>query len=502
MLYLSALFKANVESDKPFPRLCGLREIILKARQFGFSTLILGLYFLDTVNNPNTQTIVLAQDAGSTEKLFQIVRRFQTLLPKHKQIPTRYDTKTVLYWPTIDSYFFVGTAGSRKVGRGGTINNVHGSEVAFWENMRELIAGLMEAVPEDGNIFLETTANGVGNPFYQEYWDAVEGNSVFTARFFPWFKHSEYASSTLTQGGPLIITPEEANLQETFNLTDEQLIWRRNKLLTLKSQFVQEYPSTPEEAFIATGNSFFNQETLKSMESNLEEPLEDVTFLRGFYELQRWKDKIAIFQRPLQGRSYILGVDPSEGVNTNGDHDYSPIQVLDYQTYEQVAVLHGRIEPPDLGRIANELGRWYNLALINVERNNHGHSVLNTLINECGYPLQQGNEVSGVYQYVEFDAKRTVRSKRPGWPQNQKTLAQALDALNQLVEDGTLIVKHKGTLREMRVFVKAPGYKIQAETGAHDDLVLSLALAAVLLSRSAPKATKKTGLRSSYGRYR
>jgi hypothetical protein len=234
----------------------GVREILLKARQFGFSTLILALFFLDTITHPNTQTVVIAHDTESTERLFQMVHRFHKLLPDELRPRTKYSNRREILWTDLDSYFFVGTAGSGEFGRGGTINNVHGSECAFWPDAREIVAGLLQAVPADGNVFLETTANGMANWYYDEYQLAQVEESRFTPRFFPWFLHGEYRDAV---PAGFERTPEERVLVDRYGLDDEQLVWRRTKVKELREKFAQEYPANAEEAFVSTGGRVLSE---------------------------------------------------------------------------------------------------------------------------------------------------------------------------------------------------------------------------------------------------
>jgi hypothetical protein len=228
----------------------GQREIILKARQFGFSTLILALLFLDTVSIPNTQTVVIAHNRESTERLFQMVKRFYRLLPEEGKPALKTSNRRELSFSDLDSYFYVGTAGSGEYGRGGTINNVHGSEVAFWPDAEAIVAGLLEAVPTAGNVFLETTANGQNNWYHDEYQAALRDDSVFRPRFYGWWQHPEYREA-VPDGWER--TSEEEVLAQRFGLDDEQLAWRRTKRKGLRRKFPQEYPAHAEEAFLSTG---------------------------------------------------------------------------------------------------------------------------------------------------------------------------------------------------------------------------------------------------------
>ncbi|HTE19602.1 MAG TPA: hypothetical protein VK689_14635, partial [Armatimonadota bacterium] len=77
----------------------GKREILLKARQFGFSTLILALFFLDTLNTPQTQTVVVAHDLESAKRLFGIVQRFYYSFPEDRSPRARLANQREFYWP-------------------------------------------------------------------------------------------------------------------------------------------------------------------------------------------------------------------------------------------------------------------------------------------------------------------------------------------------------------------------------------------------------------------
>jgi hypothetical protein len=245
------------ESDEWAGIGCGKREILLKARQFGFSTLILALFFIDTVNSANTKTVVIAHDSESTEGLFRIVRRFYDHLPAGKRPTTKYSNRRELLFKENGSSFSVMTAGTKTSGRSTTIDNLHCSEVAFWRNS-EVLTGLLQAVTPDGNIFQETTANGEGNAYWEAYQAAKEPGSVFNARFFAWFDHAAYASIPPLE---FTRTAEEVALGSEYGLTDAQLWWRRSKCAEpgMGNLFRQEYPANDIEAFKVSGAKYFTE---------------------------------------------------------------------------------------------------------------------------------------------------------------------------------------------------------------------------------------------------
>lgn len=135
----------------------------------------------------------------------------------------------------------------------------HNSEVAFWQHSAEHAKGIMQAIPDspDTEVVLESTANGLGNYFHKQWQLAESGQSEFIAIFVPWFWQDEYRKKVPKD---FSVTDHEASLKEIFNLDDEQICFRRSKIIELgaegdngESAFKQEYPMTAQEAFQTTG---------------------------------------------------------------------------------------------------------------------------------------------------------------------------------------------------------------------------------------------------------
>ena len=154
--------------------------------------------------------------------------------------------------------------GTSGVGRGSTIHNLHISEFAFWSgNKWETFNGIMQAVPNtpDSMVIVESTANGFDE--FQELWQKASTERMILNQFLfiPWFELPEYRMK-----GEIELTEQEQALKDKFNLDNEQLIWRRwcikNNCGGDLNKFRQEYPSTAEEAFITTGDCYFNVEDI------------------------------------------------------------------------------------------------------------------------------------------------------------------------------------------------------------------------------------------------
>lgn len=466
----------------------GQREILLKARQFGFSTLILALFFLDTISTPHTSTVVVAHDAESTERLFMMVQRFYESLPDGLRPRTKYANRREYLWPDLDSYFYVGQAGSKDFGRGSTLNNVHMSEVGSWDHADELVSGLLQAVPADGNVFVESTAKGLGNWFHAEYIAAEKGDSAFTPRFFGWHQHEEYQREPEPGFVP---TAEERKAQEAYDLSLAQVAWMRDKQRELRRSgtFPQEYPGNPREAFLTSGNPYFDREYLGELSATLEsadyDPLdlnvsEEIPAPYALLKRAYRDEELLLWVKPQAGAAYVISADTAEGLTDEGDHDYCAADVFDAETWEQVAHFHGRWEPHEYGLLLTELGRWYNLALLGIERNNHGHAVLNAAKFTAEYPESRDGR-SGLYLHEEWDEQKKDKQKKLGWPTTVKTKFFALDTLGTLLDERSLGLNCRQTVSELLTFVKKPGGKAGGEGKCHDDAVTSLSIAAALL---------------------
>ena len=163
------------------------RDIILKARQEGFTTFIEGLFFADCILRDNTTSVLVAHDLDSTQKIFEIAKTFWERLPadlRRRLGEPKRDNRREFSWLN-GSRFYVGTAGSGRFGHGMTINNLHCSEVSRWPRPMEAMVGLLEAVPQDGRVIMESTANGIGNYFHDQWVEAGSGAGT-SARCSRW----------------------------------------------------------------------------------------------------------------------------------------------------------------------------------------------------------------------------------------------------------------------------------------------------------------------------
>lgn len=204
------------------------------------------------------RTFILTHEDAATQNLFEMVNRYHEHCPQWVKPSTGAANAKELFFDKLDSGYKIGTAGTRGVGRSSTLQLFHGSEVAFWPNADSHAAGVMQALAdEDGTeAILESTANGVGNFFHLKWSDAERGIGEFIAIFVPWYWQEEYRKPV---SGVLDLDEEESEYRDLYRLDDEQIAWRRAKLVELKDPalFKQEYPATAAEAFQMSGHDSY-----------------------------------------------------------------------------------------------------------------------------------------------------------------------------------------------------------------------------------------------------
>ena len=457
-----------LENDRP------IRMIILKARQEGVSTVIEAVLFWWTNTRKNVSSRIIAHDNDATNAIFNMSKLYYDHLNPLIRPLRKYSNRKEIYFANPDSNstdkgmnsrIIVSTAGNEQAGRGESNQAIHFSESAFFKNPEEIMAGMLQTVPMKPNtmVFVESTANGIGGWFYDEYQRASRGDSTFKAFFFPWFEHDEYKME-VPEGFEL--NEEEMKVKEQFKLTDEQMAWRRMKKSELAStdgKWEQEYPATAEESFISSGRPRFDVEALKSLERRIKEPL--LGYMDGAKFKADPKGTLKIWSKPFQGSGYVIGVDVAEGLEKG---DNSVIQVIDRQTSEQVAEWALKVDPDQLGEKVYWLGRWYNDALVGVEANNHGLTTLTELRN-LNYPR--------LYFRKILDDKTKRQTTKMGWMTSVKTKPLMIDDMAQWIREQEIKINSKQLIRECLTYVIDDRGRTNAQSGCLDDRVMSFALA-------------------------
>ena len=437
-------------------------DIILKARKLGMSSRIIAGDIWACAFKKNQHAVMLSYDKAETLKMIET--RIKPMINSSK-----VDLGAVLYkdsvlFPNTNSRYYVGTAGTKKFGRGSDITRFHLTEGAFYESP-DVITSVEEGCLEGAVGRIETTAQGMN--FFKKMWDrAVRGESKYNPVFLAWYLDENYRVS----GARLTNLGEEENkLIKAFNLDFEQLAWRREKIKGMSDPelFNQEYPSTPELAFLTSGRMAFDWTALVKHEQRCSVPK-----WRGFIEdngetfsfKPDEKGSLSVWDHPRKKNKYIIGADIAEGIK---DGAYSAAFVLNINENFQAAEWHGHIPPDRFADVLIRLSKYYNDALVVPE----------------AWP-----GVGGITTQKMMDEgfrniwRRESRGHRNGdqlfgWETTGRTRPKMLHALLEAIRDFKLSIHSTPLLDEMKSMVYDVGGDIYPQAGCYSDRVFACGIA-------------------------
>lgn len=225
-------FRLNPIQEKFVEQAIG-RDIILKARQQGFSSFILAAFTKDFLMKENSLSVVVADIADNALDLLARVKWYIKSFEEKTgaKVPLKYNSKYELHNAANNARYIIGTAERQEFGRSKTITNLHFSEAAFYNHLDKMLAGAESAVVPDGRVVIETTANGF-NQFKTFYDRTVLGETPYTAHFF-----------------------------RAADFYDEEFLAAKRK--SLGRLYTQEFPDNSLEAFITSGETYFQTDAMQ-----------------------------------------------------------------------------------------------------------------------------------------------------------------------------------------------------------------------------------------------
>lgn len=454
--------------------------LVLKGRQQGFTTLITAYQLACSILNRNFQGFTLADKSDNSEAIFQNKAKFPySQLPESLQPTEKFNNRRQLLFAKINSSWAVDTA-TKDVGRSRTVNFFHGSECAFWKDgIASIQAALGEAFTKNCIKIYESTANGYND--YQKMWDS----GVHINCFYEWWKTSEYRinfpSEDIKQKFVKDIDQKDDWINERLRwlrdekrLDLEQLYWYYKKYEAYidKRLIKQEYPCSPKEAFLLSGDNVFDTEKILARLTRIPKPLKVGYFIYDYDGLTirniKWVNDrngyIKIYQVPDSPEitNYCIGGDTAgEG------SDYFTGHVLDAKTGVQVATLKHQFDPDQYTRQMYCLGKYYKNALIGIEANFDSFPIQE--LQRLGYNNQYVREVQDTYT--------GKTEKRFGFKTTLLTRPTIISRLIQIVREEVDSINDKDTLEELLTIIRNEKGRIEAPEGGHDDQMMGLAIA-------------------------
>lgn len=466
-------------------KLLHLRFLVLKGRQQGFTSVITAYQLANTLIKKNFTGFTLADTADNVRAIFQDKAKYvYNQLPDILKPTEKYNSKTEMFFEILNSSWRINVA-TDQVGRSRTINFFHGSEAAFWKCLiSETQSSLGEALTKDSIQILESTANGFNE--FKDLWDSGEWINCF----YEWWRTKEYQDNFESQDikNKFLYDIDHKSewiwerlnwLKYKIHLSDEQLYWYYNKYKNYlnKDLIKQEYPCTPEEAFLNSGNCVFNSELLMQRKVELQQLYKEKQYKQGFFKF-KWNDEeskdyilnssiefvespvgmIKLYEQPKIHGFYVLGGD------TAGDgSDFFAGTMLDNTTGKRVAILHAKVDADIYTWQMYCLGIYYNQALASIE------------INFNTFPVIELKRLKYPHQYIreEYDSISKKMQEKFGWKTDRNTRPLIISEEQSIVKDHPELFTDIETIDEMLTFIYDENLRPDATEGKHDDLLFS-----------------------------
>lgn len=491
---LTAILEAERRAGRP------LRLIMLKARQWGGSTLI-QIYFawIQIIHCRGWNSLICAhvKDTASTIRgmYSKLLARYpeeyweEDQKPEFRPFERMTNTRVI---PGRECRVTVCSSENQEATRGQDYALAHLSEVAFWKdsplhNPADLLRSVASGIASKPLSFIamESTANGTGNFFHREWMRAnTPGRSDKIPFFVPWHEIG-INRSEVTDPQELwdSLDSYERDLWERHGCTLEAIKWYHDKRLGFPDHrsMKAEYPTVAAEAFESTSRGVFDPADVERLRADCREEgtrgevvLSDQGDVgrpggvprfspspRG--EFVRWKE-------PRKGGAYIVCVDI--GGRSHGS-DFSVVSVLDRHTDtngrpEIVGEWRGHIDHDLLARKASAIGRYYNNAMLVIESNSWESSS-----EGCGRYIF--DTLMGSYPYL-YCRNSESGQRLPGFHVNVRTKAALIANLVAYVRDGSYIERSQVACDELMQYEALPDGGYAAMRGCHDDVLMTRAI--------------------------
>lgn len=467
-------------------KLAKIQFLILKGRQQGFTSLITAIQLARCICTPNFEGFTLADVTENATAIFENKAKYpHSQLPEALKPTEKFNNKKELRFSRLNSSWEVGTA-TENVGRSRTINFLHCSEAAFFKVlMSDLQAAIGPAMTADCVTMYESTANGFND--FKDMWDS--GNYINC--FYEWWRSAEYTQKFESR----------AKKEEFYDTVKNGNTWIADRLRWLfdkgikegqvywyyvtyqnyqdKEKIKQEYPCTPEEAFLMSGRPVFAVENIVNRIAELRKKYQKKPYREGYFKF-KWhnaktkdyiiddsikfvdshqKNWIRIYEEPQPKNPYVIGGD------TKGEgNDYYAMTVINNHTGNRAASMDINImtSSPYTYQLYCA-GRYFNDALIGVE------------INFNTGPIEELQRLSYPRQYVrrKFDDYRKVREEKYGFKTDGNSRPLIIDKEGDVVLNEIDLLNDIPTLEQMLTFIYDDKGRPDAMEGKHDDLLFS-----------------------------
>lgn len=484
---VAAMLEADRRAGRP------MRMIMLKARQWGGSTLVqMYMAWIQSCVRRNWHSLICAHVKDTAASIRGMYTKMLAAYPAELwdgDEPPRFRpferSINVREIAGRGCRVTIGSAENQEAVRGADYSMAHLSETAFWPatprnspaDFIRAVCGAIALIP-DSLIVMESTANGVGSYFHSEWLRCKAGDGDKHAVFVAWHEIEIYRLQPPDPEGLAASMNAYERMLWDAGLCLDQIYWYRRKRAEYAdaAQMMAEFPTTDTEAFLNTGRGVFAPEAVERLRADC-----TVEPRRGETDGHRFRDDslggLRMWRDAEEGARYVAAVDIG---GRSSASDWSVIAVmrrarLPGERHEVVAQWRGHTDHDLLVRHAENIARHYNRALLIIESN--------TLETEAGgdpnlFVLSRLAERYGnLYRREGFDTATGRRTERIGFHTNRATKALVVAELIAAVRDGSYTERDPEACNELLTYEQLPNGAYAAKCGCHDDIVMTRALA-------------------------
>lgn len=487
----------RVASQLEQDRLNGLpiRIIMLKARQWGGSTLIqMYMAWIQTCHKKNWNSLICAHvkdtASGIRGMYSKLLENYPSTLwdgtegAKFKPYERAQNIRTIA---GRDCRVTIGSSENQDAVRGADYAMAHLSETAFWpstamrspEGFIQAICGGIGLLPYS-LIAIESTANGVGNYFHNEWLRSKEHKSDKRAIFVPWYEIDIYRLTPPDKGALIDSMNDYERHLWDLGLDLEQIWWYRVKSSEYPGaeQMRAEFPTDDVEAFVNSGNNVFSMESIEKLRYGCR-----AADGRGSISSdgQRFVEdssgELEVWELPQKGASYVVSVDVG---GRSAKSDFSVIAVIKRGRGilpEITAQWRGHADHDIVARKAASTARFYNTALLVIESNSFETAEYGGVADSNLFVLSRlAESYPNVYRRRTYDRQTSTYNTMIGFHTNRATKCILINTLIESVREGCYVERDNEACNEMTVYEQRSNGSFGAKPGYHDDILMSRAI--------------------------
>lgn len=483
-----------LESD----RLAGrpIRLILLKARQWGGSTLVQTyMAWIQCCHRHNWNSLICAHVkdiAASIRGMYsKLLAGYPEELWEGDAAPAFRPFERSMNVRRIEGRgcnVTVGSAENQDAVRGSDYAMAHLSETAFWRASRQhspadfirAVCGSVALLPYT-LVVMESTANGVGNYFHAEWLRCKSGQGDKHAVFVAWYEIEMYSCPPPDREAFAASLNEYEYTLWLKGIDLDRIYWYHCKAREYASveQLHAEFPSDDVEAFINTGSGVFSNAAVEALRPACSEIQPRVGEISGEEFKEDSRGAMKMWKRPEPGRVYVVAVDVG---GRSAVSDWSVVAVMAVggpgQKHEFVAQWRGHCDHDLLARRAADIARYYNTALLLIESNTLETADYAAASSSSLFVLNRlAEEYPNMYMRQSFDTCGGSSTLKVGFHTNRSTKHMLVSRLIEAVREGEYIERDTAACDELITYEQRPNGTFAAKEGYHDDILMTRAMA-------------------------